>query len=50
VLFRLKKAPFLMRKSTFSDMKKHLFWVSTLDVGVPRLDVRVSSLDLGVTK
>lgn len=36
-----------MRKSRFFDIKKPLFWVSTLDVGVRRLDVRVSTLDVG---
>jgi hypothetical protein len=30
-------------------MKKVLFWVSTLDVGVKRFDVRASTLDLGAT-
>ena len=30
-------------------MKKPLFWVSRLDVGVTTFDVRVSTLDLGAT-
>jgi len=36
-----------MRKSPFFDMKKVLFWVSKLDSGVTRFDVRASTLDLG---
>lgn len=31
-------------------MKKVLFWVSTLDVGVTTFDVRVSTLDVGATR
>jgi len=30
-------------------MKKVLFWVSRLDLGVTRFDVRASTLDLGAT-
>lgn len=39
-----------MRKSWFFDIKKPLFWVSKLDVGVTTLDLRVLRLDVGVLK